>query len=338
MKNLPTPDSKTKKIPKELQAALKLVAEPLAAVEERVRAQSRAFDPALEEYVAYACESNGKRLRPALALLAAGCTGPLEPHHTELALVIELIHAATLVHDDIIDGAKLRRSQPTANAKWGGAISVLLGDALFAHALGLSTAFDNREIGRRIARATADVCSGEIIQTQRRFDLDLTVADYFKIIEMKTATLFAAATELAAMNNDAPEASAAALRTFGLKLGSAYQIYDDCLDIAGEESKAGKTLGSDLRKGKLTLPALLLLEGASGPDRRRWKQLLRDAADTEEILDAIRVTGALERTIRTAITLICEGTEALAVLPETPYRAGLQNIGKSVDRLLKQFI
>ena len=338
MKNLPRPDSKAKNIPKEIKAAFELISKPLASVEERIRAQAREFDPAVENYVAYACESSGKRLRPALTLLSAGATGGIGAQHIDLAVIMELIHAATLVHDDIIDGADLRRSQPTANAKWGNAISVLLGDCMFAHALTLSTLFENGEIARRIANASAEVCSGEIIQTQRRFDLSLSVPDYFKIIEMKTAALFAAATELGAMLNEgtSPEVIAA-LRTFGLKLGTAYQVYDDCLDIAGDESKVGKSLGTDLKKGKLTLPVLLLLQNASKKERAHWSRAIVSGEETENLICATRSSGALQSTIDTAIQLLQEAVTAITILPETPFRVGLQDICKSVNRLLKQF-
>ena len=147
--------------PPEVRRTFELINTQLYSVEERIRQQARAFDPAVEGYVAYAIESHGKRLRPALALLAGGATGNICPSHFDLAVVVELIHAATLVHDDILDGAEMRRGQPTANAKWGNAISVLLGDCLFAHALKLSTSFPNGEISRRIASAAADVCSGK---------------------------------------------------------------------------------------------------------------------------------------------------------------------------------
>ena len=188
---------------KQIKQTFELINTHLYTVEERIKQQAREFDPAVEGYVSYACESRGKRLRPALAILSGAATGNICSSHFDLAVVVELIHAATLVHDDIMDGAEIRRGQPTANAKWGNAISVLLGDCLFAHALKLSTSFPNGEISRRIASAASDVCSGEIIQTQRRFDLKLSVADYYRIIEMKTAALFAAATELSAFINEA---------------------------------------------------------------------------------------------------------------------------------------
>ena len=239
-----------------LRRAVELINPHLYTVEERIREQARAFDPAIEGYLAYACGSSGKRLRPTLALLSGAATGNVCPSHVDLAVTLELIHLATLVHDDIMDSAEVRREQETVNAKWGNTLAVLLGDCLFAHAMKLAAAFPNSEICRRIAHAATDVCAGEIIQTQRRFDLNLTIGEYFQVIEMKTAALFAIATELGAFISEASPEVITAMKVYGLKLGTAYQIYDDCLDIAGTEEKAGKTLGSDLRKGKLTLPVL----------------------------------------------------------------------------------
>ncbi|MGA7905710.1 MAG: polyprenyl synthetase family protein, partial [Terrimicrobiaceae bacterium] len=239
---------------------LELINPHLYSVEERIRAQARAFDPAVEGYVSYVCEKGGKRLRPVLALLAGGASGQITSGHVDLAVIVEMMHVATLVHDDIMDGAELRRDQPTANAKWGSSISVLLGDCLFAHALRLATSFSNNAICRRIADAASEVCSGEIIQTQRRYDLKLSTTDYYRIIEMKTAALFAVACELGAFISEASPTVIGALRNFGLRIGTAYQIYDDCLDFAGTEEETGKTLGTDIRKGKFTLPVLLALQ------------------------------------------------------------------------------
>ena len=154
---------------------------------------------------------------------------------------------------------------------------------------------------------------------------------------MKTAALFASATELGALLNDCTPEVAAAMRTFGLKLGTAYQVYDDCLDIAGDESKAGKTLGSDLQKGKLTLPVLLLLQNASEPDRARWSHAILSGEETTELVEATRRSGALRSAIETARTLLREAIGSVAILPSNPYRNGLQDLCKSVDRLLKQF-
>lgn len=322
-----------------LKATLEPINAQLYSVEERIRQQARAFDPGVEGYVAYAIESNGKRLRPALALLAGGATGEIGPSHFELAVVVELIHAATLVHDDILDGAEKRRGQPTANAKWGNAISVLLGDCLFAHALKISTGFQNGEVSRRIAHAAADVCSGEIIQTQRRFDLKLSVPDYYKIIEMKTAALFGVATELGALLNEATPEVITALRTFGLKLGSAYQIYDDVVDLAGDESKAGKTLGSDLRKGKLTLPILYLLQQSDPPERQRISQqiLEGDDNDVSRLVQAAIDAGAVRNAVATCRKLLREADTQIKAVPANKYRDSLGLLVKSLDDMIAPF-
>src|SRR5207249_1192914 len=156
-------------------------------------------------------------------------------------------HIATLVHDDVMDEAERRRAQPTANARWGNSLSVLLGDCLFAHALTLSTNFQNADIGRAIARTAATVCSGEMIQTQRRFDLTLTVQDYLRIVEMKTGSLCSAAVELAAILREADPNVIDASRKFGMQIETAYQSYDDCLDPACNEIATGKTRGAELR-------------------------------------------------------------------------------------------
>ena len=337
MKHLQRAELKANHIPKKIQAAFKLINAPLYSVEERIRAQARQFDTALEGYVAYACESSGKRLRPALALLAGGATGNIGTSHLELAVILELIHAATLVHDDIMDGADIRRGQPTANAKWGNTISVLLGDAMFAHALTLSTHFTSSEITRHIANATTEVCSGEIIQTQRRFDLSLSVPDYLRIIEMKTAMLFSAATELGAMLNETSPDVIGAMKNFGLKLGTAYQIYDDCLDIAGDESRAGKTLGSDLQKGKLTLPILHFLQNCPDAERDRWNTVILTGEGVPELVAAVSKRGSLKHAISIAKSFLTDASKTIEIIPTNRFRKALQGICESVAELLEQF-
>lgn len=311
----------------------------LYSVEERIRAQARDFDPAMEGYVSYVCGSAGKRLRPALALLAGGATGKISASHVDLAVIIELIHIATLVHDDIMDGADLRRDQPTANAKWGNAISVLLGDALFAHALRLATNFSETEVCRRIADAAAEVCTGEIIQTQRRFDLKLSVADYYRIVEMKTAALFAAASELGAFLSETTPEKIGALKQFGLKLGTAYQVYDDCLDLVGDEEEIGKTLGSDLRKGKLTLPLIFLLQSASRTgDHEALSSLLLNGgeADHEKIVIMLGERGALKQTADAAEQLVGEALAALDPLDDNRFTAGLRGVAEYLQALIRR--
>ncbi len=324
---------------REIRQVLKLVESDLLRVESQIANQAKAFDPSVEGYVSYACASNGKRLRPALALLSGGATGGITKSHVDLAVIVEMIHLATLVHDDIMDGADIRRDQPTANAKWGNSISVLLGDCLFAHALKLSTSFDDAEISRRIAFAATEVCSGEIIQTQRRFDLNLSLADYFKIIEMKTAALFAVSAELGARLNKADDATVAKLQSYGRKLGTAYQIYDDCLDLAGNEGDAGKTLGTDLRKGKFTLPVLTFLHNQRNGHHEEIRRILLEGDDDDfsKLGEQVREEGALNHSVNVARKIIVEAEDELLSIEESEHRNALIEVTHCVQSVLDQF-
>ncbi len=323
----------------EIKQILALIQPQLDAVEATIVRQAEAFDPAVQGYVAYALKTTGKRLRPAMALLAANATGRCDERQQNLAVIIELIHLATLIHDDVLDGAEIRRDQPTANARWGNSLSVLVGDCLFAHALDLSTRFDDAEVSRTIARAASAVCTGEILQTQRRFDLNLSLPEYYRIIEMKTAALFGAAAELGARLNDVPPAVYGALRTYGLKIGTAYQVYDDLLDIAGDESKAGKTLGTDLKKGKLTLPILNLLGASQNGQREELTQIILngDADGLASLRTRARDAGSMTAAAEAGMDLIEEGVAQLDVLPESPYRVALANVGRRLGAMIGQF-
>jgi octaprenyl-diphosphate synthase len=310
----------------------------LDQVEAGIVAQAAAFDPAIEGYIAYAIGGQGKRLRPMVALLTGGATGGIKPAHVNLAIILELIHVATLVHDDIMDEAERRRGQPTVNARWGNALSVLLGDCLFAQALNLSTDFDKAEISRSIAQAARDVCSGEIIQTQRRFDLHLGIEEYRRIVEMKTGSLFSAAAELGAVINEMEPNVVRSLQSYGMKIGAAYQIYDDCLDIAGNESIIGKTLGTDLRKGKLTLPVLMLLRAAAAKEREQYSRMIVDGK-VDEMTEVLRteVAGApLSESISAGQELIREAQSELSVLAAGSYTDSMMQLGDALRDLLEQ--
>ncbi len=316
----------------------RVVRAELGRVESRIAEQTTAFDPAIEGYVSYAVGSRGKRLRPLMALLSGGALGPITPEHIDLAVVTELIHIATLVHDDIMDEAERRRAQPTVNARWGNSLSVLLGDCLFAHALHLSANFENAEVGRAIARATREVCTGEIIQTQRRFDLHLAVDDYLRIIQMKTGSLFAVAAELGAVLSGADQATALGLKEFAMRVGTAYQIYDDCLDIAGDEDTTGKTLGTDLRKGKLTLPVLLLLRAAPAVEKERCAELILEGNLTEitRLVKAAAAHGALGAAVEAGQDLLREAENKLTGLPANKYSDALVGLSEAVRELFEE--
>jgi octaprenyl-diphosphate synthase len=311
------------------------LAGPLAEVEHRLLQQTDAFDPGVRSYVEYALDGQGKRLRPTLALLsAAACDAPLDDGALNLGVIVELIHVATLVHDDINDGAVIRRSKPTANAKWGNEISVLLGDCLFARALQLAASYPTTEVCRRIASATSIVCAGEILQTQNRFNFNLSIDEYLKFIEMKTAELFAVSCELGSHLGGAGGSVKSALRTYGLKLGTAYQIYDDCLDLFGHEPKAGKSLGTDLTKGKLTLPVLRVIQLATADEREEVNaRVLRNGKGNngtgwQELFDRHQ---AVEYTLGVTQKYIREALDALAGVPPSESQERLARLAEFVS-------
>jgi octaprenyl-diphosphate synthase len=324
--------------PNGLAQVTRIVQSELDQVEARIVQQATAFDPALEGYVTYAIGGRGKRLRPLMALLTGGATGEINSGHVDLAVIVELIHLATLVHDDVMDEAERRRAQPTINARWGNSLSVLLGDCLFAHALNLSTSFENSEISRAIARTASEICSGEMIQTQRRFDLKLNVDDYLRIVKMKTGSLFAVAAELSATINEADPTALEILKSFGMRIGTAYQIYDDCLDIAGSEDATGKTLGTDLRKGKFTLPVLIFLGSASEFERARCSSLILDGKCEEmsEILKNRSANGALDESIAVGTDLIRKAQAQIEPLATNTHVGGLFALGNALCEMLEQ--
>lgn len=300
-----------------------LVSEQMGTIEEMLRKQGTSFE-GIEDYITYACGSSGKRLRPLLALLAGGATGAISSEHINLALIVELIHIASLVHDDIMDGAVVRRERPTLNAKWGNGMTVLVGDILFAHALRLATQFSDSEMSRRIADAAIGVCSGEMLQTERRFDMNLTRENYFRIIEMKTGSLFAVACELGALLNEAPSEVVSALKEYGNKIGIAYQLLDDCIDLLGDEATFGKTLGTDLSGGKFTLPILLLIQSASGKDQEKLRSRLLDDTELhrEEFMELFLQTGTFDAAVIEINNLIDQAEAALFLIPKNDYVNG----------------
>ncbi len=239
----------------------------LDRVTRRLAAQVDAFEPEIAEYTRYALANQGKQLRPALVALSGEAAGGVNEDLVTVAVIIEMVHLATLVHDDIMDGAALRRGRPTLGTRWGSEVSVLVGDCLFAHALALAADFPTPDVCRAVARATRTVCTGEILQTHRRRRWGMPRPEYFRLLEMKTAELFALACELGGRLAGGSTEQTAALRRFGLALGTAYQVYDDCLDLYGSEDDAGKSLGTDLANGKVTLPLLVFLERATPAER-----------------------------------------------------------------------
>jgi octaprenyl-diphosphate synthase len=313
-----------------------LIRPHIEKVEACISEQVRDFDPGVEPYIEYICGTSGKRIRPALAVLTGGATGSLQDDHINLGVILELIHMATLVHDDIIDGASSRRKVPTANAKWGNGMAVLLGDALFSHALKLSTDFSDLALSRAISLASREVCQGEILQSQRRFDLNVTKKDYFKMIEMKTGALFAAACQLAAIISGTSKAVSDAMFDYGMKLGTAYQVYDDVVDLIGTEDQIGKTLGTDLEKGKLTLPILNLLERANPKQKEQLSKRIieHQPLDLPVLVGIAEYEGSMSDAIDTAGQLVAEARDTLKLLDASEFADAMNNITLFVDQLL----
>lgn len=233
----------------------------LSALDRYLLGELDEFEPEIRDMARYCLGASGKKIRPALVFLSGWKgTATIESDLVRAAAVVEIIHLATLVHDDIMDQADLRRNRPTAARLYGSTAAVLLGDALFAHALNLATQFPTTEVCAAVSESTRRVCAGEIVQTLRRGSMAVNRSDYDRIIELKTAELFRVSCFLGARLAGSPAGYPEAVSQFGRHLGVAYQIYDDLVDYFGDEARIGKTLGTDLTSGKVTLPLFILLE------------------------------------------------------------------------------
>lgn len=240
----------------------------MARLDAYIRGQLEGFEPEIRSMADYCIDTSGKRIRPALVFLSGARPGEVPSDDLiRVAAVVELVHLATLVHDDIMDEADLRRNRRTASREYGAEAAVLLGDALFSHALNLATQFPTTEVCAAVSESTRKVCAGEIIQTLRRGSTNITHADYRRVIDLKTAELFRVSCFLGSRLAGYPADFVDASARFGRHLGIAYQIYDDLADFFGDEKRIGKTLGTDLASGKITLPLLDLMEQLSAEDR-----------------------------------------------------------------------
>ena len=310
----------------------KQIAEPvepfLQAVADCLEGQVGEFEPEIAEFARYAIAARGKQLRPILVSLSGKATGTVSEQHVRVAAIIEMVHLATLVHDDIMDGAELRRGRPTLSAHWGNEISVLLGDCLFAHAVKMAAVFTTPEVCRAVATSTNTVCSGEILQTQQRHNFRLARPQYFRILSMKTAELFALACDLGAFLTGPTPANREMLRHYGMSLGTAYQIYDDCLDLFGSESAAGKSLGTDLAKGKLTLPVFHIFDRATPAEQNRLQDLIKNwqPGHLPEILEMAERYQSLAESRRVIHQYLGMARQSLQGIPAGDGRTGLMGL------------
>lgn len=282
-----------------------------------------AFSPLTQHLKHY----RGKRLRPLLLLLIAKACGKVTPSHHVLAAVVEMIHTATLVHDDVLDDASTRRHVRTLNAGWGNKVSILFGDLLFTNAFHLSSTIGDARACEWIGDATNRVCAGELRQTIERGNLELDEDAYFAIVEGKTAALTECCGRLGAFYSGADPETVQRLARFGRDLGIAFQIADDVLDLTGNEKNTGKTLGTDLAQRKLTLPLIYLFERLPATDAARCRRLLaEERSDLRYVFEMLHETGAIEAAQLRAEAFADRAREALNDLPNTDAREVLEGL------------
>lgn len=308
----------------------------LGRVEERLQAELTSSDPLVDEVVRHGYRLGGKRLRPALVLLVGRAVGELTSEHELLGVVVEMIHTATLVHDDVLDEAQLRRHVDTVNARWGNEKSVLLGDFLFSQAFYLAATVDSDAATacQLIGRTTNRVCHGELRQTLAEGDLGLSQADYFDIIDGKTAELCACCCRLGAVYAGASGEVADAMESYGRNLGMAFQIADDLLDLTGDEATTGKTTGADLAKQKMTLPLIYTRDSLVNGPRLALEAWLKNPSPQSraEVAKLVEAVGGFAFAQKTAVEYANRAVADLAVLEESELKQSLATLAFFASR------
>ncbi|MBE2260515.1 MAG: polyprenyl synthetase family protein [Candidatus Accumulibacter sp.] len=302
-----------------------LIGADMKAVDEVIRQRLHSEVALVRQVAEYIVQGGGKRLRPALVLLSAGAMGYRGRHHHELAAVVEFIHTATLLHDDVVDGSNLRRGRETANALFGNAASVLVGDFLYSRAFQMMVAVDDMRIMRVLSNATNVIAEGEVLQLMNCHDADIDEQGYLQVIRYKTAKLFEAAAQLGAIIGGGEAAVEQGLAVYGLHLGTAFQLIDDVLDYSGAEVETGKHLGDDLAEGKPTLPLIFVLRNGNAEQVACVRRAIENGGreDFPLVLAAIRATGALEYARQKARAEAQLAASALDALPSSQYKDSL---------------
>ena len=295
-----------------------------------------ASDVAMIDQIAhYIISAGGKRIRPMLVLLFSSALGFSGPERFELAATVEFIHTATLLHDDVVDESALRRGRQTANALFGNAASVLVGDFVYSRAFQMMVSVNRMRVLEILADATNVIAEGEVLQLMNMHDPDLSVDDYLRVIRFKTAKLFEASARLGAVLSDASAEVEASCAAYGRALGTSFQLIDDLLDYEGATTELGKNVGEDLREGKPTLPLLLAMERGNPAERDLIRQAIEhgEVARLSEIVDIVRRTGAITATRDAARAEAEKATQSLLVLPASAYREALLELCvRSVER------
>ena len=312
-----------------------LVDREMAAVDQLILTELRSDVLLINQIGHYIVNSGGKRLRPMLLLLAAKALSCPDEHKITLAAVIEFIHTATLLHDDVVDESTLRRGRETANALWGNSASVLVGDYLYSRSFELMVSVQSLRVMEILSRTTTAIAEGEVLQLLNCNNPATTEQHYLKVISRKTAILFSTAVQLAAVLAGAPEEVEQGFKDYGLHLGIAFQLIDDALDYRAKPEELGKNLGDDLADGKPTLPLIYAMEKADPAQTAILRQAI-EQGDREAFLDVfavVQATDAISYTSRRAIEEADKAIEALSVVPDSTYKQALIDLAKfSVER------
>ena len=312
-----------------------LVAPEMRRVNDLIEAKLHSEVALVNQVGKYIIQSGGKRLRPMLALLCAGALGYQGSAHLNVAAIVEFIHTATLLHDDVVDDSSLRRGKATANALWGNEASVLVGDFLYSRAFQMMVELDNMRIMDILADTTNVIAEGEVLQLLNCHNPDVTYEQYLAVIRSKTAKLFEAAARLGAVIQDAPSSQEQAIASYGLHLGIAFQVIDDVLDYTGDSTSIGKNIGDDLAEGKPTLPLIYAMQHATPEQADIVRKAIESGGieDLPRVIAAVESTNAIDYTAGAARQEADLARQALRYLPDSPYRDALAALADfSVNR------
>jgi octaprenyl-diphosphate synthase len=301
------------------------ITDDMRKVDDVIR-QSLHSEVALVNQVAdYIVNSGGKRLRPMLVLLSAGLFGEIQAQHHQLAAVVEFIHTATLLHDDVVDESSKRRGQSTANALFGNAASVLVGDFVYSRAFQMMVSVQNMRVMEVLSSATNVIAEGEVLQLLNVHNADITDDAYLQVIHYKTAKLFEAATRLGAIISQAGAHDEAALKAYGMHLGTAFQLIDDILDLSGDSDAIGKNLGDDLAEGKPTLPLLYAMRNSDSAQSQTIRNAIEQGGleHLPQVIEAVKNSGALEHVKKLAEAEAAICCAAIAHFPESQFKRAL---------------
>ncbi|MDI1237914.1 MAG: polyprenyl synthetase family protein [Polaromonas sp.] len=313
-------------------AALALIADDMQAMDAVIARRLSTEVPLVSEVSQYIIAAGGKRLRPALLLLMCGALGYQGEQRFNLAAVVEFIHTATLLHDDVVDESSLRRGRATANAAFGNPASVLVGDFLYSRAFQMMVDAGDMRIMQTLAEATNIIAEGEVLQLMNMHDAGLSEEDYLRVIRSKTAKLFEASARLAALLAQVPPDMERACADYGQALGTAFQVIDDVLDYDGDADEMGKNLGDDLREGKATLPLIIAMQRGTSEEQATIRRAIETGGTGQlaEIVVIVRKTGALQATRDAAAAEAQRAIRALAALGANPYSEALLQLASQL--------